>query len=301
MELARERAAFVAERAKLQRKLQEASARTRKANLQSGGSQGLQCLLSAALPGPCGVACRAQGTRDGTCTGAPSCGRRRARSSSGWAGALTRARAVTMVSLPHDPVRAFGCSGSWGGIEGSGETLSPMAVVGRATGTPTGALGTRQGPPAADSGGGQGRGQEGTAEGRNGRDGMEGGGYPPPMRPRVPPFAHQPPAVRVWCLACKSGLVPASVLRFPPDRAHPSALRRADCRGQPQARCRYSRDVLQRCTRSDRGRQWLASAVISWVIYEDASGGTQVHELLPEVCLPRMPCAAALAPLQDWV
>ena len=206
-----------------------------------------------------------------------------------------------MASLPHAPVRAFGCSGSWGGIEGSGETLSPMAVVGRATGTPTGALGTRQGPPAADSGGGQGRGQEGTAEGRNGRDGMEGGGYPPPMRPRVPPFAHQPPAVRVWCLACKSGVVPASVLRFPPDRAHPSALRRADCRGQPQARCRYSRDVLQRCTRSDRGRQWLASAVISWVIYEDASGGTQVRELLPEVCLPRMPCAAALAPLQDWV
>ena len=42
MELARERAAFVAERAKLQRELQEASARTRKANLQSGGSQGLQ-------------------------------------------------------------------------------------------------------------------------------------------------------------------------------------------------------------------------------------------------------------------
>ena len=106
-------------------------------------------LVVAALPGPCGVACRAQGTRDGTCTGAPSCGRRRARSSSGWAGALTRARAVTMVSLPHDPVRAFGCSGSWGGIEGSGETLSPMAVVARATGTPTGAFrqgwGTRQG------------------------------------------------------------------------------------------------------------------------------------------------------------
>ena len=115
MELARERAAFVAERAKLHKELQEASARTRKANLQSGGSQGLQCLLSAALPGPCGVACRAQGTRDGTCTGAPSCGRRRARSSSGWAGALTRARAVTMASLPHDRVRAFGCS-------------SPMAV-----------------------------------------------------------------------------------------------------------------------------------------------------------------------------
>ena len=94
-----------------------------------------------------------------------------------------------MASLPHDPVRAFGCSGSWGGIEGSGETLSPMAVVGRATGTPTGALGTRQGAPAADSGGGQGRGQEGTAEGRNGRDGMEGGGYPPPslqLGPSVP-------------------------------------------------------------------------------------------------------------------
>ena len=72
-------------------------------------------LVVAALPGPCGVACRAQGTRDGTCTGAPSCGRRRARSSSGWARALTRARAVTMVSLPHDRVRAFGCS-------------SPMAV-----------------------------------------------------------------------------------------------------------------------------------------------------------------------------
>ena len=115
MELARERAAFVAERARLHKELQEASARTFKANLQSGGSQGLQCLLSAALPGPCGVACRAQGTRDGTCTGAPSCGRRRARSSSGWARALTRARAVTMVSLPHDRVRAFGCS-------------SPMAV-----------------------------------------------------------------------------------------------------------------------------------------------------------------------------
>ena len=103
-------------------------------------------LVVAALPGPCGVACRAQGTRDGTCTGAPSCGRRRARSSSGWAGALTRARAVTMVSLPHDPVRAFGCSGSWGGIEGSGETLSPMAVVGRATGTLTGAGAARRGP-----------------------------------------------------------------------------------------------------------------------------------------------------------
>ena len=95
-----------------------------------------------------------------------------------------------MASLPHDPVRAFGCSGSWGGIEGSGETLSPMAVVGRATGTPTGALGTRQGPPAADSGGGQGRGQEGTGEGRNGRDGMEGGGYPPPKGAPVVPRVH---------------------------------------------------------------------------------------------------------------
>ena len=46
VELARERAAFVAERAKLHKELQEASARTFKANLQSGGSQGLQCLLS---------------------------------------------------------------------------------------------------------------------------------------------------------------------------------------------------------------------------------------------------------------
>ena len=121
-------------------------------------------LVVAALPGPCGVACRAQGTRDGTCTGAPSCGRRRARSSSGWAGALTRARAVTMVSLPHDPVRAFGCSGSWGGIEGSGETLSPMAVVGRATGTPTGAF--RQGWGARQGAGRDGRGKE--WEGRDG-------------------------------------------------------------------------------------------------------------------------------------